>query len=145
MWVVCFTGIHQPQPMAESAALVIDLYQKFLAWQKQHGSETTYGFYSRHKIRLRRSWALEAVPHVRPYHVQEWLDAKYPTASQTYRYNLIRAVKRPFLWAKKLGYILVDPLESVSRGSQTSRQHYLEPRSGTPCCGWSNPARSETS
>ena len=31
--------------MAESAALVIDLYQKFLAWQKQHGSETTYGFY----------------------------------------------------------------------------------------------------
>ena len=114
--------------MAESAALVIDLYQKFLAWQKQHGSETTYGFYFAPQDSFTAFLgARKRLRDVRPYHVQEWLDAKYPTASQTYRYNLIRAVKRPFLWAKKLGYILVDPLESVSRGSQTSRQHYLEP------------------
>ena len=114
--------------LAEPNALVIELCQKFLNWQKPRGEPATYEFY----FKPLESFTIFLGAHKRlrdlkPYHVQEWLDKTYPKSGPTYRHNLIRAVKRPFIWARKLGYIDVDPLASVHRGSPVSRQCYLEP------------------
>jgi integrase len=116
------------EALAEPDALVIELCQKFLAWQKRRGSEGTYDFYFKPLDSFTSFLGPQKkLRDLKPYHVQEWLDTKYPKVGQNYRYNLIRAVKRPFNWARKLGYLASDPLAMVSKGSQTSRQCYIEP------------------
>jgi len=124
--------------LSQPDALVIDLCQKFLSWQESHGSPGTYDFYSDPLDSFTKYLGpKKRLRDLKPFHVQEWLDARFKRVSQNYRYNLIRAVKRPFIWARKLGYIHTDPLASVSRGQQIPRRvtdmvclQCLNPQSG---------------
>ena len=114
--------------LVQPNVLVIDLVRKFLKWQEAHGSPRTYDFYFEPLDSFTRHLGLnKRLRNLKPYHVQEWLDENYPKICQNYRYRLVRALKRPFLWAKRQGYIKIDPLEAVSRGRQVFRSVYLEP------------------
>jgi len=110
------------------AGYVVDVLARFLEWCESTRSPRTFEFYS---IPL-RDFAQHIGPKLRladlrPHHVTNWLRESYGNPGENYRYNLLRAVKRPFLWAVGEGYLAADPLATVKRGRQTPRQTYLEP------------------
>jgi integrase len=116
------------EDLSDPRATVMGLCQRFLFWQKTHGKESTYWFYALPLDSFTQFiGGQKQVRDLRTYHVEEWLDAKYPTAGQSYRHNLIRVVKRPFTWAVRMGYIAKNPLLTLKRCGQKSRDCYITP------------------
>lgn len=110
------------------AGFVVDVLARFLEWCEGTSSKGTFDFYSRPlKSFAKHVGTKLRLSDLKPYHVSQWIRETHGNPGDNYRYNLIRAVKRPFIWAKSEGYLTVDPLATVKRGRQTPRQTYLEP------------------
>ena len=107
-----------PAVTDEHVACILDL---FLEWTKSHRATTTYEWY-----RKRLQWFLKSIPpsarvgQLRPYNVQQWLDA-HPNWSDTHKRGCIIAVQRAFTWATKMGYLQVSPFVHIEKPSATQR------------------------
>ena len=116
----------KPIPPAPTDS-VLAICQKFVDWVKTHLAPDTHRWY---KDRL--DAFLNAVPHdltvdqLRPYHVQEWVDAM-PHKSGTKR-NYVRAVKRAMLWAEEQGYILRSPIVHMKQPAGGRRDNVIAPK-----------------
>lgn len=65
------------------------------------------------------------VRKLKPFHVTNWLDEKYPTNGDTSRHTLITHVKGAFTWAAEQGYIEVSPIANMKKPSPAIRQEFL--------------------
>ena len=82
----------------ESVAAVFDA---FLDWCQKHRASDTYDWYRERLEKFAAKHPRLRVASIRPYHIQEWIDAM-DVKSGTKR-NYCRAVKRALRWAKEAG------------------------------------------
>jgi integrase len=107
-----------PVVTGQHVAAILDL---FLEWTKSHRAASTFEWY-----RKRLQWFLKSIPpsarvsQLRPYHVQQWLDA-HPTWSDTHKRGCVIAVQRAFSWATKMGYVQSSPLVHIEKPAATER------------------------
>jgi integrase len=110
----------RPLP-SDSVAAICDAY---LEWAEQHRSPDTYRWY---KDRLQAF--IGSIPstlrvgHLRPYHVQRFVDAM-SVASGTKR-NYVRAVKRAMIWAEEQGYVARSPIAHLKKPRQGKRENIV--------------------
>lgn len=91
---------------SQSLAAIADV---FLDWVQKNRSADTYEWYRYRLQRFIQKHPDLIVAHLRPYHVQQWVD-DYPKLSQTSRRNYLRTVKRCLKWALQQGYIDENPI-----------------------------------
>ena len=101
----------QSATRAESVTAVIDA---FLEWTQKHRAQRTYEWYLQ-----RCQWFVDSIPsltvaQLKPFHVQQWLDA-HPKWSDGHRRGCIIAVQRAFRWALKMGYIDRNPVAYIEK------------------------------
>ena len=114
--------VRQPQ----AAQLLLVLCDAFLDWVLKHRSAATFEWY---RARLQRFISLHPDLHVaelKPYHVQQWVDA-YPNHSAATKRNNIRAVKRCLTWAMQQGYVDTNPIAHLPAPSAGRREMVVEP------------------
>ena len=87
------------------------LCDKFLDWVERHRSAGTYQWYWWRLQSFRPPLPELTIEELRPYHVQEWVDAQ--NIATTTQRNCIRAVKRSIKWARHQGYIDSNPLAEL--------------------------------
>lgn len=107
----------------ETVAAIID---RFLEWTKNHRAIRTYEWYLQ-----RCQWFVETigdlhVQQLKPYHVQEWLDA-HPNWSDGHRRGCIIAVQRPLRWATRMGYIPGNPIQHIEKPQGGRREEIISP------------------
>ena len=112
----------KPAPVVTAAAgqFVVVLCDKFLDWVERHRSAGTYQWYWWRLQSFARRYPKLTIDELRPYHVQEWIDAQ--TISPTTQRNCIRAVKRAIKWARQQGYIESSPLTELEAPSAERRE-----------------------
>ncbi len=64
------------------------------------------------------------VAETRPYHVQEWVDSRTGLKNGSKR-NLMRSIQRPLRWAKKQGYIDINPLSDMEKPRGGKRERVI--------------------
>ena len=108
-----------------SAAEVFELY---LGWCQQHRSPRTYEWYQDHLQSFIDSLLDKrlAVADLKPFHVQQWVDAK-ATWGPNHRRGAITAVQRAFVWAEKVGHIGKSPVRHVEKPAPKRREQVLTP------------------
>jgi hypothetical protein len=105
----------QPQARKVAADSVLGVIDAFLDWCSKHRAAHTYRWY---RDRLQEFAATIdpglTVGCLRPYHVQQWIDAREGWADGSRR-NAVRAVKRVFKWAEEQGYIERSPVAHMKK------------------------------
>jgi integrase len=115
-----FALMRQPQPRKvapESLLAVIDAY---LDWTKKNRSSATYEWYQFHLQRFADRYPDLRLSDLRPFHVQQWMDSY--DISLTSKRNHGRAVKRCLRWARRQGYIELNPIADLELPSAESRE-----------------------
>jgi integrase len=120
----------EDQFLSKPAGLsVAGLFEKFLEWSEKNQAPRTYEWYRIHIQgfidHLGQACRIEA-DALRPYHIQEWLDA-HPDWGSTYRHGAIRSVQRPFNWAIDLGYLEHSPIRRLKKPSPNRREQAVTP------------------
>jgi integrase len=98
------------------------VHSHILEWTEKHRAKATYGWY-----RERLQWFLRSLPtaltvgQLRPFHLQNWLDAR-PGWSDGHRRGCITAVQRAFHWATRMGYIDRSPVEQIEKPTAGKRE-----------------------
>ncbi len=112
-----------PIRQAGSVARVLDDYWQ---WAQVNLAESTC---DRLKVRIKSFGAFVGpkltLQALRPHHVQAWLAELFPKASATYRYNLIKEIKRAMNWAVDMGYADVSPIARMKKPRPTIRQEFV--------------------
>src|SRR5262249_1899244 len=108
---------------------VADLFEKFLDWSVKNQAAATYRWY---RVRIQSFIDhLDQPSHLsaaemKPYNVQEWLDA-HPDWGSTFRHGCIRSVQRAFNWAIDLGYLERSPIRGIKKPPVKRRQEAIKP------------------
>jgi integrase len=103
------------RPKSVASDKLLAVIDTFLDWCQKNRAADTYRWYL---DRLQRF--AEAIPpdlrcsHLRPYHVQEWVDAMSGIANGTKR-NYIRSVQRAMRWAEQQGRIERSPIAHMEK------------------------------
>ncbi len=115
----------QPQAKKVSAESLAAIIDAFLEWTQRNRSAETYEWY-RYRLErfIRRYPDLRAV-ELRPYHVETWADSY--DFSRTSRRNYLRSVKRCMKWARKQGYIDVNPIADLEVPSANRKEIVILP------------------
>lgn len=114
----------RPAKISRTVAEVLDA---FLDWCQQHRERRTYEWYLQ-----RCQWFIQhglgemSVDDIRPYHVQQWIDA-HPHWSNGHRRGCIISIQRPFRWAEKMGLIDRNPLAHIEKPQQGKRDQVITP------------------
>ena len=112
----------QPRPKQVAADSVLGLIDAFLDWCSKHRAPDTYRWYhDRLQEFARRIEPTLTVAQFRPYHVQQWVDAREGWSDGSRR-NAIRAVKRAFKWAEEQGYIDRSPVAHMKKPKGGKRE-----------------------
>lgn len=117
-------------PVIENSSrqrLVVVIIDEFLDWSEKHRAADTYRWY---KDRLNSFCqtidATLTADHLKPHHVQKWVDAKPGLASGSRR-NLISSVKRAMKWAEEQGYIDRSPLTHMKKPGCGRKEQVVTP------------------
>jgi len=107
----------------DSVATLVD---RRWTWVKNNLSETTadrmkpvltsFKAFIGTKLKVRK---------LKPFHVTNWIDEKYPHVGDTRRHTLITHVKGVFGWAATEGYIEVSPIANMKKPEPAIRQEFL--------------------
>ena len=110
-----------PKRVVMASDSLSTVIEAFLEWSQHHRSPVTYEWYHFRLKRFFKTYPDLRIGELRPYHVQEWID-RMPVASGSKR-NYVRAIKRCVRWAKKQGYIEVNPIVDleVPRGGKREK------------------------
>jgi hypothetical protein len=116
------------QPPAAGLSLA-GLFEKFLDWSQRNQAAATYEWY---RVRIQSfidhldQPRLLLAQALKPYHVQEWIDAHTDWGS-TFRHGAIRSVQRAFNWAVELGYLDQSPVRGIKKPPSKRREQALTP------------------
>ena len=112
----------QPQPKYVAADSVLGVVDAYLEWCSKHRATDTYRWYRDRLQEFARHIAPTlSVAQLRPFHVQQWIDAREGWADGSRR-NAIRAVKRAFKWAEEQGYIDRSPVAHMKKPKGGKRE-----------------------
>ncbi len=112
----------QPQPKYVAADSVLGVVDAYLEWCSKHRAPDTYRWYrDRLQEFARHIDPTLSVAQLRPFHVQQWIDAREGWADGSRR-NAIRAVKRVFKWAEEQGYIDRSPVAHMKKPKGGKRE-----------------------
>ena len=103
---------------SKSFAAIAD---SFLDWVKSNRAPDTFEWYRYRLERFCQRYPDLPADQIRPFHVQEWVDA-YPELTKTSRRNYVRSVKRCTKWARQLGYTPDDPIADMAVPGAESRE-----------------------
>ncbi len=123
-----FRQYHQlmQQPAEQAVASLeslINIIDSFLEWTERNRAPDTYEWYRYRLQRFVDKYPDMRVSTLKPYHVEEWVDA-YDIA-QTTRRNYFRSIKRCLSWAKRQGRIEKNPLEALDVPGAERRDVYV--------------------
>jgi integrase len=104
--------------------LVLTVIESFLDWCQKNRAPATYNWYRDRLEQFARKYPTLTTSEIRPYHVQEWIDALEGVTSGTKR-NYCRTIKRAMRWAKRLGYIDHNPIEDMEQPKAGKRELVL--------------------
>jgi integrase len=112
----------QPQPKYVAADSVLGVVDAYLEWCSKHRAPDTYRWY-RYRLQefARHIDPTLTVAQLRPFHVQQWIDAREGWADGSRR-NAIRAVKRVFKWSEEQGYIDRSPVAHMKKPKGGKRE-----------------------
>ena len=101
---------------SQAARLVVVLVDEFLDWCEKHRAADTYRWYKDRLNSFCKTIPADlAVDHLKPHHVQKWVDG-YPVELKSgSRRNLIASVKRAMKWAEEQGYIDRSPITHMRK------------------------------
>ncbi len=115
----------------KASLTVRELLLMFLDWTEKHKAGDTYLWYRKYILGTcgktgkykDAGFANYVSPQLlvrdlKPHHLRDWLDERYPNANEATRAGAIRAIKRAFNWASDdaddcRGYIDENPLRKV--------------------------------
>jgi integrase/recombinase XerD len=107
-------GQPQAPPAPADARSVVGVLDAFLDWCLNHKAGRTYDWYHDYLESFARSVPPElATDKLKPYHVQQWLDAN--PGWKTGKRGAVIAVQRAFNWAARMGLIESNPIRSVEK------------------------------
>lgn len=116
-----------------SVPTVGSVFEKYLEWCERHREKRTYDGYVWHlqkfcdHLKTKGTSAGQmAALDLRPFHVNEWLDA-HPDWGQTYRRNAIASIKRSYAWAEEEGHIPATPLKKLKKPMAKRRENFVTP------------------
>lgn len=122
-----------PQPPQNAGVTLADLFEKYLEWCQKHREPRTYAGYLWHLQRFIDHLKSKNTPatgmaalDLRPFHVNEWLDA-HGDWGQTYRRNAIASIKRAFVWGEEEGYLDRNPLKSLKKPMAKRQERFVSP------------------
>lgn len=105
-----------PSAVSHSFPLVLVIIDEFLDWCEKHRAPDTYRWYKdRLESFCKTIDAMLTVDHLRPFHIQKWVDNYGVPLASGSRRNLIASVKRAMKWAEELGYIERSPLTHMKK------------------------------
>lgn len=100
----------------------------FLDWCDKHRSPGTYEWYKRYLEEFCASIGTQLkLSSLKAYHVNDWLDKRYGTASNNTRHGAARSVVRLCNWGVKSGYISHSPLIGFEKPSPSARESVVTP------------------
>jgi integrase len=105
-----------------SAGLTVrDVCNLFLAHSAKRRAAVTVAGYERHLVSACRSFGAERAESLPPHRVTTWLDGQTGWGDTT-RFNAVTAVKAAFRWAKRSGYLAVNPIADLERPTPARRE-----------------------
>ena len=105
----------QPKLKEVPSDSVLGVIDAYLEWCQKHRAADTYRWYRDRLQEFAQSIdATLTVARLRPFHVQQWVDARDGWSDGSRR-NAIRAVKRVFKWAEEQGYIDRSPVAHMKK------------------------------
>ena len=113
----------KPRTPVVPTGSVLAIIDAFLDWCAKHRAGDTYEWYQSRLERFARAYPDLLVGDLRPYHVQEWIDAM--DVSSGTKKNYCRSVKRCLRWAKKQGYVEGNPIEDMEQPKGGKREVVL--------------------
>ena len=112
-----------PAPPADSAS-VVGVLDAFLDWCLRHKAGRTYDWYRDYLESFARTLPPGlGVARLRPFHVQQWLDAN--PGWKTGKRGAVIAVQRAFNWAARMGFIDANPVRSLEKPKAGRREHVI--------------------
>lgn len=107
-----------------TADTVLSVLDAFLDWCQQHKAGRTYDWYRDYlESFAKRLPAGLATAQLKPYHVQQWLDAN--PGWKTGKRGAVIAVQRAFNWAVRMGLIGANPIRSMEKPKGGRRDHVI--------------------
>lgn len=106
---------------------VCGILNKYLNFAEANRSKRTFEVAEFHLKRFIQHVGRLKLARLRPYHVQQWLDAVYKT-SDSYRSLAARTVKKALNWAYEMGVIDANPIARFKCPSEGMREFFLEPQ-----------------
>ncbi|MFK7819505.1 MAG: tyrosine-type recombinase/integrase [Planctomycetaceae bacterium] len=103
---------------------LVGVLDAFLDWTKRHRAIRTYEWYQD-----RLQWFLGTLKRpllaaeLRPYHIQNWIDQK--DCSDGHKRGCVTAGMRAINWARKMGYVDVNPIEGMEKPSAGRREFVI--------------------
>ena len=114
--------MRQPQPTKVVGDSVLAIIDAFLDWCQKNRAPDTYEWY-----RSRLEMFACSIPrnlhvsHLKPFHVQQWIDSSTNWADGSKR-NACRAVQRAMKWAEKQGIIDRSPIAHMEKPPSGKRE-----------------------
>ncbi len=113
-----------PPPVA--SASVVGVLDAFLDWCQKHEAARTYDWYRDYLESFARTLPCDhPVAQLKPYHVQQWLDAN--PGWKTGKRGAVIAVQRAFNWAVRMGLIESSPVRAVEKPKAGRRDRVITP------------------
>ena len=133
----------QPKKRAPSADAVVEVVDLYLDWCEKHRAPDTFEWYrSRLELFCRSIPHQLSCSHLRPFHVQEWVDSRDSWEKGSKR-NGIRAVQRSMRWAEEQGYIDHNPISHMKKPAQGKREVVISQSEYDTILGLANPSFSD--
>jgi integrase len=108
-------------PAAVQGKTIVALIDAFLGWCQKHKAARTYDWYVEKTTSFARTLADGlTIDELKPFHVQEWVDAHDEWAPGQKR-GCITAIQRVFNWAVKQGRLDRSPIRGMEKPEQGQR------------------------
>jgi len=121
----------EPAPPPSAGLAIGEIFDKYLAWSKNHQAERTYEWYHDHIQNFINHAGAELVSkpvsELKPFNVVEWVDSHGDAWSPAYRRGAIVAIQRPMNWAEELGYIEHSPIKRIRKPQPQWREQFVTP------------------
>jgi integrase len=121
----------EPAPPPSAGLAIGEIFDKYLAWSKNHQAPRTYEWYHDHIQSFVNHAGAELVSkpvaELKPFHVLEWIYSHGDDWSPVYQRGAIIAIQRPFNWAAdEMGYI-DSPIKRIKKPTPQRREQFVTP------------------
>lgn len=117
------------EAVPRSAWTIAALCEAFLDWCDRRRSAGTHQWYKEYLDEFYAHPGIDKLlaSKLRPFHVTDWIDARYGDCSDSTKYNATRAVVRVCNWAVKEGHLDRSPLKGIELPTPLTRESVITP------------------